>query len=122
MIPASKNCLSCGDPLRGRIDKKFCDDHCRNHFNNQQKTRLTHNPHVRNINNQLLRNRKILETLLPPGKQTIRANRERLQEEGFHFKYITHSQTHKGGKTYYYCYDYGYLALENDLFLLVRKT
>ena len=28
-------CLECGDHLKGRIDKKFCSDYCRNSFNNK---------------------------------------------------------------------------------------
>jgi len=117
----AKKCLACGKPLKGRVDKKFCDDYCRNNYNNQQKARGSHSNLVRNINNALLKNRKILETLLPEGEETARANRDKLQRLGFQFNYFTHIYTTKTGKTYYYCYDHGYLPLENDWFLLVRK-
>ena len=30
----NKKCLSCGKLLKGRVDKKFCDDYCRNNYNN----------------------------------------------------------------------------------------
>ena len=30
-----KKCLDCGDSLRGRTDKKFCSDQCRNSYNNK---------------------------------------------------------------------------------------
>ena len=56
----TKTCLACGKPLKGRIDKKFCDDYCRNNYNNQQKAKGSHSSYVRNINNTLLKNRKIL--------------------------------------------------------------
>ena len=38
-VADSKVCLACGKPLKGRIDKKFCDDYCRNNYNNQQKAK-----------------------------------------------------------------------------------
>lgn len=30
-------CLNCDKTLKGRTDKKFCDDYCRNSYNNQLK-------------------------------------------------------------------------------------
>ena len=59
-----KTCLACGKPLKGGIDKKFCDDYCRNNYNNLQKAKGSHSSYVRNINNTLLKNRKILEIYL----------------------------------------------------------
>ena len=123
-MPASADtrlCLDCGKPLKGRIDKKFCDDYCRNNYNNQQKAKGSHSNLVRNINNALLKNRKILESVLPADEETAKASKEKLMRLGFQFKYITHTYTTKSGKTYYYCYDHGYLPLENDWYLLVRK-
>ena len=116
-----KNCLACGRPLKGRVDKKFCYDNCRNNFNNQQKAKGSHSTYVRNINNTLLKNRKILESILPAGEETAKANREKLQRLEFQFKYLTHTYTTKTGKTYHYCYDYGYLPLESEWYLIVRR-
>jgi predicted nucleic acid-binding Zn ribbon protein len=42
-------CLTCNKPLKGRTDKKFCDDYCRNNYNNQLKSNTINL--VRNINN-----------------------------------------------------------------------
>src|SRR5882672_9331552 len=95
-----KTCLSCGRTLKGRIDKKFCDDNCRNNYNNQQKAKGSHSAYVRNINNALFKNRKILETILPDGEETAKANKEKLLRLGFQFKYMTHTYTTKTGKTY----------------------
>ena len=117
----TKNCLACGKPLKGRADKKFCDDYCRNNYNNQQKAKSNYSSIVRNTNNALLKNRKVLEALLPQNEETAKANKDKLQRLGFQFKYLTHLYTTKPGKTYYYCYDYGYLPLDNDWFLIVRK-
>lgn len=116
-----KKCLACEKPLKGRADKKFCDDYCRNNYNNQQKAKGSHSSLVRNINNALLKNRKILETILPDTEETAKANKDKLQRLGFSFKYLTHIYTTKTGKTYYYCYDYGYLPLDNEWFLIVKK-
>ncbi|MEZ5035815.1 MAG: hypothetical protein R2796_12550 [Chitinophagaceae bacterium] len=117
----TKKCLACGKTLKGRIDKKFCDDYCRNNYNNQKKAKGSHSSLVRNINNALLKNRKILESVLDDDADTAKANREKLQRLGFHFTYFTHTYTTKSGKVYYYCYDYGYLLLDHDWFLIVRK-
>lgn len=115
----TKTCHSCGRAIKGRIDKKFCDDHCRNIFNNKKKGPA--NNYMRNIKNTLARNRKILRDLLPPSKETARVRKEKLQQMGLHFNYLTHTYTTQNGKVYIYCYDYGYLPLENDWYLLVRK-
>lgn len=119
----TKECLSCGKALKGRIDKKFCDDYCRNNYNNQQKAKSNHSNMVRNINNALLKNRKILESILASGggQDTVKANRDKLLQLGFHFKYFTQLYVAKNGNTYQYCYDYGYRELENDWYLIVRN-
>lgn len=117
----TKNCLACGAVLRGRIDKKFCNDYCRNNYNNLQKQKGSQSPLVRNINATLLKNWKVLESLLPATEETAKASKDKLQRLGFHFKYFTHVYTTKTGKTYHYCYDYGYLPLENDWYLIVKK-
>ncbi|MEI9808189.1 MAG: hypothetical protein WDO16_10100 [Bacteroidota bacterium] len=70
----TKNCLACDKPLKGRSDKKFCDDYCRNTYNNQLKSISNNN--IRNINNTLTKNRRILEGLLPETEETARAKRK----------------------------------------------
>ena len=119
--PETKRCLACDRPLKGRVDKKFCDDNCRNSYNNQQKAKGSHSGYVRNINNSLLKNRKVLESILPVTEKTAKANLDKLQRLGFNFNYITHIYTTKDNKEYFYCYDYGYLPLDHDWFLIVRK-
>lgn len=116
-----KICLACGTAIKGRADKKFCNDYCRNNYNNGQKAKGSHSSLVRNINNALLKNRKVLESVLPEREETAKASKEKLLRLGYLFKYLTHIYTTKTGKTYYYCYDYGYLPLDNDWFLVVRK-
>ena len=57
------------------------------------------------------------KALLPTGEATAKANRDKLIEKGFQFKYHTHQYTAKNGNTYFYCYEYGYLPLENNWYL-----
>lgn len=115
-----KLCLSCGSPVKGRADKKFCDDQCRNLYNNSLNSAA--NNYVRNINNILRRNRKILEELNtdPSGKTKI--PRTKLLQQGFQFDYITNILNTKAGKTYYFCYEHGYLPIENDWLMLVIRN
>ncbi len=119
MKEESKICLQCGKALHGRSDKKFCDDYCRNNYNNVLKSNS--NNYMRNINNALSKNRRILEALLQPDNETAKTKKEKLLHEGFSFKYITHIYTTKKGSTYFYCYDFGYLPLDSDWYLVVKK-
>ncbi len=114
-----KNCLACNKPVKGRADKKFCDDYCRNAYNNQLKT--SGDKLVININNALKKNRRILDALLPAQEEMAKTTKEKLLAKGFQFKYITHTYINKKGNTYFFCYDYGYLPLENDWFLVVKR-
>lgn len=116
-----KKCLTCGTSLRGRIDKKFCNDYCRNNYNNQQKAKGSNSEIVRSINKALLKNRKILDSIIKEDEEKATVNKDKLLRLGFQFKYLTHLYTTKAGKTYCYCYDLGYLSLDNDWFLIVRK-
>ena len=58
-----RKCLECGVEIMGRADKKFCSDYCRNAYNNRNnKAQVSL---IRNINNRLKKNWRILETLNP---------------------------------------------------------
>lgn len=115
-----KICLLCKKVLKGRSDKKFCDDYCRAAYNNELKS--ASNNFIRNVNNALGKNRRILESILPEGESTAKTNKDKLIEKGFQFKYHTHQYITKNGNAYYYCYEYGYLPLENNWFLIVKRN
>lgn len=110
-----KTCLECGDELMGRSDKKFCNDQCRSVYN--QKLNGDAVELIRNVNNQLRKNRSILSKLNPEGKTSVK--KTILEKKGFNFKLFTSTYTTKDNRTYYYVYDQGYLQLENDYFMLV---
>lgn len=118
MTTQSRFCLTCDKPVKGRTDKKFCDDYCRNGYNNDLKS--DSNNYVRNINNTLRKNRRILEDCLAVGDEMMKTTRDKLLHRGFQFKYITHTYTNKKGNIYYFCYEYGYLPLNNNWYLVVR--
>jgi transcriptional accessory protein Tex/SPT6 len=115
----TKECLSCGKTIKGRSDKKFCDDYCRNNYNNSLKS--DHNNTIRNINNALRKNRRILEAMITNKETMTKTTRDKLLEQGFSFKYFTHQYTNQKGNIYHFCYEYGYLALENNWFLVVKR-
>lgn len=108
-------CLECGEPILGRSDKKFCSDQCRNAYNNRMNSDV--NNLMRNINNRLRKNRRILSALNPTGKTKVK--KDQLLSKGFNFKFFTHTYTTQKGTTYYFIYDQGYLQLDKDLFVLV---
>ena len=112
-----KNCLECGDKMVGREDKKFCGDGCRNAYNN--KMNKDHTNLMRNINNKLRKNYRILTELNPEGK--TKTTKNKLISRGFDFDLITSVYTTKTGNTYYFVYDQGYMAVENEGYVLVKK-
>ena len=112
-----KSCLECGDAIKGRADKKFCSDQCRSSYNNRQNSDV--NNFMRNVNNILRKNRRILADLNPNGKAKV--HRDKLLERGFKFSYFTNIYRTKAGKHYYFCYEQGYLELDNDWYALVIR-
>jgi hypothetical protein len=114
-----RTCKWCNEPIKGRIDKSFCDDSCRNAFNNQRN--IGEYNIVRNINHALIRNRRILVDLLSDAHPFVKVSREQLLLLGFQFKYCTHYFSTPNGSICYFCYDYGYQPIEHDWFLLIRK-
>jgi hypothetical protein len=113
-----KNCPECGNIILGRVDKKFCSDMCRNNFNNKLKAVDVN--YVRNINNVLKKNRRILEEICPEEKQ--KTTKATLFKKGFDFNFITHQRKTLSGSVYFFIYDYGYLELDNDFFLVVKDN
>ena len=113
----NKECPECGEPIKGRADKKFCSDLCRNAFNNKLNSDSTN--YIRNVNNILRKNRRILEELIP--EETAKASKAKLIQKGFNFQYYTNTYTTKKATTYYFCYEFGYLPIENEYYFLVKR-
>lgn len=110
-------CPDCGAPIRGRVDKKFCSDICRNTYNNRTNSHV--NNYMRSINNGLRRNRRVLESCV---SNKIRRTRwQYMAADGFNFSLLTHTYKTKRGKTWYYCYEFGYTFSGPD-YVLIRAT
>ncbi|MDI9341046.1 MAG: hypothetical protein QM534_10800 [Sediminibacterium sp.] len=119
MNTSKRLCPECGEVIVGRQDKKFCSDACRNSFNNKQNSDTTN--YVRNVNNALRRNRRLLKDNL--NGDVTKIARKKLSDAGFNFNFYTNiSVTKTNNNTYYYCYEYGYLNIDTEWVLIVRKT
>jgi predicted nucleic acid-binding Zn ribbon protein len=116
-ITMSKVCLECGEKIVGREDKKFCSDGCRNAYNNKINKDSTN--YMRNINNKLRKNYRILSSLNSEGKS--KTTKTKLLSKGFDFDFFTNILNTGTGNTYYFVYDQGYRFLDNDFYMLVKK-
>jgi len=113
-----QNCLECGEKILGRADKKFCNDACRNAYNNKQNRDSSNL--MRNVHNKLRKNYRILSELkFTEGKS--KTTRSKLLSEGFDFDYFTHLKKYKNGAEYRFVYDVGYKFLEDNWLLVVKK-
>jgi len=112
-----KYCLECSTEVKGRSDKRFCNDYCRNLYHNKQNRDTTN--YIRRVNNILRKNRRILNHFNPSSKTKIKETT--LMEEGFNFAYHTNIYQTKKGATYYYCYDLGYIKNDDGWLTLVVK-
>ena len=113
-----KQCPQCGKVLSGRTDKRYCSDQCRSQTHNQNRRQNTGEQLILSINAVLRKNRTILRQLSPQGKTTT--YRQLLETAGFDFRHFTHLYRTKGGSTYHFCYDYGYLQLPEEKALIAN--
>lgn len=113
-----KTCLECNEAIVGRVDKKFCSDYCRNAYNN--KINKDSKNLIRNINNRLRKNYRILDSF-PLRENKTKTTKNRLLDKGFDFEYFTHLYTTQKGTVYYFVYDLGYLPLDNDYYMIVKR-
>lgn len=114
-------CLNCGKDLFGRADKKYCNDTCRNQANGTRRKKLKKEEprHVYQISRDILRNRNIIFKMSVWENEPKVVNRRELIDQGFNFEYYTNILETKKGR-YHYCYEYGWLELEDGKILLVR--
>lgn len=118
METPTRHCMACSKPVKGRIDKKFCDDYCRNVYNNRSKS--DDNVFIREVIQVLKKNRRILAEFLGE-ERMVKLPKAKLQHKGFQLNYHTHIYVNQKGNIYYFCFEYGYLPLEGDWYLLVKR-
>jgi predicted nucleic acid-binding Zn ribbon protein len=112
-----KYCLNCSEAIAGRTDKKFCDDACRSSYHS--RSGAEESLMVKQVNLILRKNRRILMLLNPESK--VKVHKRLLLEKGFDFRYFTSIYKTEKLSCYHFCYEMGYLLLEQDHVLLVRK-
>lgn len=111
-------CKQCGRAVKGRTDKQFCNDGCRNQYHNLRNS--CQNNYMRQVNHLLQKNRRILAGLFLGTAKTTTIAQEQLAEQGYQFRYCTHeTKTQKGAARF--CYEYGYLPLEGDVLLILHQ-
>ena len=107
-MKAKKYCLYCNDEMIGRRDKRFCTPNCKSAYHYQKSLEEEANLYNK-IDNQLKFNRRLLKNYNKAGKATVR--KDVLLKEGFNPKYFTHYWKNKEGKVYLFCYEFGFLEL-----------
>jgi predicted nucleic acid-binding Zn ribbon protein len=119
MINASpdRRCTECGQRIAGRTDKKFCNDQCRTSWHNKQYG--VDNERVRNVNNILRKNWRILAELTANGSTEIPS--VTLTRLGFKFGYFTGTRKGRNGSAEHFCYDQCFIPVANGLYLLKTK-
>lgn len=113
-----QTCLECGDKIIGRADKKFCNDGCRNSYNNKQNKDASNL--MRNVHHRLRKNYRILSELKFK-ENKAQTFKEKLDSEGFDFEYFTNLKVYKNGAEYRFIYDIGYKFLEENRLLVVKN-
>jgi predicted nucleic acid-binding Zn ribbon protein len=105
---ANRKCPVCGNPLTGRIDRKYCSDQCRYLENNKNKYDAERP--ILEINRRLRKNRAILKALCPIGKSTVR--KEVMVAMGYDMTIFSSLFLTTKKQVYYLCYDYGFTPLK----------
>ena len=117
-MPRITYCENCGKEIKGRSDKRFCDDNCRNTFNHQKK--IPDNEIMSPVINILKKNRGILSAIYAGDKNPI-LNKLQLVALGFNFDYCTDRRVLQGIE-YYFCFDYGYEVLVSGEYAVLSTS
>lgn len=105
------SCENCGKELYGRIDKRFCNDNCRNEFNRRKKQLEAQNQHdnLPEILKIIKNNYAILKSYGPleDTRSFIEVERNELVSKGFNFKFFTSTTTYHQDE-YKFCFERGW--------------
>jgi hypothetical protein len=109
-----KSCLECEENYRS-WRQKFCSDGCRNAYNNKiNKTVLILCATL------TISCAKIIAHSIGSQSMEIKKLRAKLLSKVWLWVFTNILQT-KTGNTYYFLYDQGYLLLDNDFYMLVKR-
>ncbi len=110
------NCLYCNSPIYGRLDKKFCNDDCKNKFNNL--ARRHRKEMYEEDTRRLKKNYSILENLLNANIKSARLNE--LDALGFNADYCTYS-IRRNNYRCCHCYDIEYQITRSKIYNIARR-
>lgn len=104
-------CLSCNKLVEGRVDKLFCSPYCKSSYHyiknrNKKMTRFLI------VDEQLKRNRNILQHFHKTGKTTIL--KSELVDKGFDPNFFTNYWKNSKNDVYLFCYEYGFLSINES--------
>ncbi len=103
-----KKCPVCDNEIKGRAGKIFCSSKCKSI--DQYEKRQVEDAFFIQVDKQLKVNRKVLKKYNRSGFSTLR--KEQLEKEGFDSNFFTHYWRNNKGQVYLFCYDYGFLEVE----------
>ncbi len=109
-------CAFCGKELKGRSDKRFCDDACRNNYG--YKHNKSSNIAINRINKSLLHNRNVLKSIAKCGKKVVK--RQTLVDNDFNFDVMTGVYKTYKDQEYKMLYDYAYKCINDDDVLVLK--
>ena len=117
MIDKVKVCSFCGKELQGRVDKKYCDDNCRNnhHYVKKHDDVLL----IKDINAALVQNWKILKQLSKNNDKIIVLKQD-LVKNNFNFNLITNVYRTRKNEEYRVVYDYAYRCVNEKEVILIK--
>jgi len=103
-------CQQCGSQLRGRTDKKYCNERCRAKSGYSLRIQQVTDP-VRLIDARLKQNRNVLSSLLSQGIHQV--SKAQLLSGGFDFAFYTSIRCECPECLSIYCYDFGYSVVDD---------
>ena len=115
-----RKCLYCNQELVGRIDKKYCDPHCKS-AHQYKKAREEPETFYNKVDDQLQLNRKLLKKYNKGGKAIIRSHI--LLNEGFNPNFFTHYWKNSKGDVYLFVYEFGFIKSKEhavDKYVLIK--
>lgn len=101
-------CLFCDTPFMEEEYRSFCNNECRENYNNRQQRIVF----LKRIDTILRRNWDILNELLGTSSE-MEIDKWDLMLKDYNFCYHTHSRT-ENGKTIFYCYDYSFTVTDSN--------
>ncbi|MDA8595598.1 MAG: hypothetical protein ACPGR7_06355 [Flavobacteriaceae bacterium] len=112
-----RGCAECGHKLVGRTDKKFCNDYCRNAFNNKRYRKEHHVK--RQIQGVLNLNYGILKGICEQEAVTESSVQD-LRSKGYQMQFFTNLSLTGEGEVLRQCFDMGLLTKENGQLYVIN--